>query len=73
MQELVSRLSFLVIVNCYLDVASTAHSSPTMNANVNQLNGAHLKFVAAHVNMKIIFTFVFYNYVFLNRHNFIII
>jgi hypothetical protein len=58
MQKLtISRLAILIVVNCcYLRLiaASAADFSPSLIAkNFGYLNGAHLKFVVAHVNMKI--------------------
>ena len=53
MQELI--LGFLVLVNCYLNEAAKADdlSSPTLGVNKNfgHLNGAHLTFAVAHVNI----------------------
>lgn len=59
MQKLtISRLAILIVVNCcYLRLtaaASAADFSPSLiTKNFGYLNGAHLKFVVAHVNMKI--------------------
>jgi hypothetical protein len=54
MLELISRLAFIITVNCYLlGVGATAFSSPALSAgkNSDRLNGAHLKFAVAHVNI----------------------
>ncbi|XP_046452807.1 uncharacterized protein LOC124200581 [Daphnia pulex] len=50
MSKLISRLAFVIVVNCYLGLAATADSSPSLitNKNFGQLNGAHLKFAVAH-------------------------
>jgi ionotropic glutamate receptor len=54
MLELISRLAFIIAVNCYLlGVAATEFSSPALSAekNYDRLNGTHLKFAVAHVNI----------------------
>jgi hypothetical protein len=63
MSKLISRLAFVIVVNCYLGLAATADSSPSLIANKNfgQLNGAHLKFAVAHVNERSFFL-IFYFY-----------
>ena len=56
MQEIIYRLAlWVILVNYYLNVAAAADSFSTIyGANkkiFSQLNGAHLKFAVANVNM----------------------
>ena len=51
MFQLVSRLIFLIMVNCYLSEAADSFLTLGAKKNLSQLNGAHLKFAVAHVNM----------------------